>query len=69
MPTFSVADREQDMTFTSKVSVVFMLYLMSKLAVYSAAEDNKTAKQPSPLVVCVETRQEFLLKVKPEERV
>lgn len=56
MSTFSVANRERDMALITKVSVVSMLHLMSILAYYCAAEDNKTAKQPSPVVVCDASR-------------
>ena len=36
----------------SQVSVVFMMCVMSYLAVSCAAEDNKTVKQSSSIVVC-----------------
>ena len=50
--TFSAVKRKKEMAFLlSKVSVAFMLSVMSCLAVYCATGDNKTAKQPSSSVV------------------
>ena len=47
------AGNHEEMPFPmSQVSVAYMLYVMSYLAVNCAAEENKTAKPTSSIVVC-----------------
>ena len=53
MSNFPTGKHEGEMSsLMSLVSVAFMLYVMSYLAVNCAAEENKTAKQTSSIVVC-----------------
>ena len=52
MTNFPAGNHEEMAFLMSQVSVAFMLYVMSYLAFNCAAEDNKTAKQTSSIVVC-----------------
>ena len=53
MPNFPAGKHEGEMSsLSSLVSVAFMLYVMSYLAVNCAAVENKTAKQTSSSLVC-----------------